>query len=245
MFAASIESMPTTRSITTESVTMATMKFPAQRLLLAGGFAVAIAAAPPAVAMFAAPTFDVAPTAQGCSGGEEPDQFTGVCIPPHTVPNSGSVFTTPAGNPDIPEIDGIPPCTGHNSSVHRPGRGGAVRSGGGPPAGAGVQPQPVDRPPSRGATPASPRVVVCLPNLIPPRSAMSSRSPTALPVRRGASSPHTRTMQRNAGSFCRCSALDLRNSTRNGAGGRSAGRPRERGFRGGGQPAAHRHGTAA
>ncbi|MCV7282498.1 hypothetical protein H7J88_22960 [Mycolicibacterium flavescens] len=91
---------------------MATLKFPAQRLLLAGGFAVAIAGAP-AVAVFAAPAFDVAPVAQGCVGGEEPDQFTGVCIP-HTVPNAGSVFSTPAGNPDIPEVMGIP-CTGHNS----------------------------------------------------------------------------------------------------------------------------------
>ena len=91
---------------------MATLKFPGQRLILAGGFAVAIAAAP-AIAVFAAATPDVAPMAQSCAGGEEPDQFTGVCVP-HTVPNSGSVFTTLPGNPDVPTIGGIP-CIGHNS----------------------------------------------------------------------------------------------------------------------------------
>jgi hypothetical protein len=91
---------------------MATLKFPAQRLILAGGFAVAIAAAP-AIAVFAAPTAPVTPLAQSCSGGEEADQFTGVCVP-HTVPNSGSVYTTLPGNPDIPTVMGIP-CAGHNS----------------------------------------------------------------------------------------------------------------------------------
>jgi hypothetical protein len=91
---------------------MATLKFPAQRLILAGGFAVAIAAAP-AIAVFAAPMPDVAPVAQGCAGGEEPDQFTGHCVP-HTVPNAGSVFTTQPGNPDVPEVMGIP-CIGHNA----------------------------------------------------------------------------------------------------------------------------------
>ncbi|ULE35204.1 hypothetical protein [Mycobacterium sp. IDR2000157661] len=91
---------------------MATKKFPAQRLILAGGFAVAVAAAP-AIAVFAAAPPDVAPIAQGCPGGEEPDQFTGNCVP-HTVPNAGSAFTTLPGNPDVPTIGGIP-CIGHNS----------------------------------------------------------------------------------------------------------------------------------
>ena len=41
--------------------------------------------------------------------------YTGVCVP-HTVPNSpaSTPFGSIAGNPDIPEIDGIP-CTGANS----------------------------------------------------------------------------------------------------------------------------------
>lgn len=46
--------------------------------------------------------------------------YTGVCVP-HTVPNSPATPAAPAspfgsipGNPDVPEIDGIP-CTGNNS----------------------------------------------------------------------------------------------------------------------------------
>ncbi|HEX2285468.1 MAG TPA: hypothetical protein VHI10_11725 [Mycobacterium sp.] len=90
---------------------MATLKFPAQRLILAGSFAVAVAAAP-AIAVFAVPAPDAAPMAQ-CPAGEEPDQFTAVCVP-HTVPNAGSPFSTTAANPDVPTIGGIP-CIGHNT----------------------------------------------------------------------------------------------------------------------------------
>lgn len=110
--------MPTT-GLTTESVTMATLQLSARRLILAGGFAVAVAAAP-AIAVFTVPTIDAAPVAQGCPGGEEADQFTGNCVP-HTVPNSGpSPFSTSAGNPDMPVVNlpgggGAIPCTGHNS----------------------------------------------------------------------------------------------------------------------------------
>ncbi len=91
---------------------MATMQLSVRRLILAGGFAVAVAAAP-AIAVVAVPTPDATPVAQ-CNGGEEADQFTGVCVP-HTVPNSGaSPYTTEPGNPDVPTIGGIP-CIGHNS----------------------------------------------------------------------------------------------------------------------------------
>lgn len=90
---------------------MAISDLSARRIVLAGGFALAIAAAP-AVAAFTAPVPASGPSVlASCSGGEEADSFTGNCIP-HTVPSSP--FSTPAGNPDIPEIDGIP-CTGANS----------------------------------------------------------------------------------------------------------------------------------
>ena len=92
---------------------MATFQLSARRLILAGGFAVAVAAAP-AIAVFAVPATDIAPMAQGCAGGEEPDQFTGNCIP-HTVPNSGSRVLDPARQSStVPEVMGVP-CTGHNS----------------------------------------------------------------------------------------------------------------------------------
>ena len=89
---------------------MTTSTFAIRRLLVIGAFLVAAAAAP----MFAAYSAEPGdPLAQGCSTGEEADQFTTTCVP-FMVPNSGSPFTTTAANPDVPEIDGIP-CIGHNS----------------------------------------------------------------------------------------------------------------------------------
>lgn len=101
----------------TESVTMATMKFPARRLIIAGGFAVAVAAAP-AIAIVATPAPAATPLAQ-CPGGEEPDLYTSTCVP-HMVPNAGQPYSVIAGNPDLPAVNlpdggGSIPCTGHNS----------------------------------------------------------------------------------------------------------------------------------
>jgi hypothetical protein len=100
----------------TESVTMATMKFSARRLIIAGGFAVAVAAAP-AIAFVATPVPSAAPLA--CTGGEEPDLYTSLCVP-HLVPNAGQPYSTIGGNPDLPAVNlpgggGSIPCTGHNS----------------------------------------------------------------------------------------------------------------------------------
>ncbi len=96
---------------------MATMKFPARRLIIAGGFAVAVAAAP-AVAIVATPAPAATPLAQ-CPGGEENDLYTSMCVP-HLVPNAGEPYQAIAGNNDLTAV-GIPggggaiPCTGHNS----------------------------------------------------------------------------------------------------------------------------------
>jgi hypothetical protein len=97
------------RKRTTESVTMATLKLPGRRLILAGGFAVAIAAAP-AVAVVAVST-NSAPTIAACPGGESEDTFTGVCVP-DLVPNSPEAGETSSGG--LPEVDNIP-CTGANT----------------------------------------------------------------------------------------------------------------------------------
>ncbi|MFG1931507.1 intersectin-EH binding protein Ibp1 [Mycobacterium sp. NPDC048908] len=88
---------------------MATLKLPARRLLLAGGFAVAIAAAP-AAALVVAPIHS-APTIAACPGGESEDTFTGECTP-DLVPNSPEVGQTSPGG--LPEVNNIP-CTGANS----------------------------------------------------------------------------------------------------------------------------------
>jgi hypothetical protein len=103
-------------------MTMATLKLPARRLILAGGFAVAIAAAP-AVAVIAVPN-NSAPTiaATTCSNGESEDTFTGTCVP-DLVPNGPRPQTSQAGQSSpasqaspggLPSVDGIP-CTGGNS----------------------------------------------------------------------------------------------------------------------------------
>ncbi|MET0757610.1 MAG: intersectin-EH binding protein Ibp1 [Mycobacterium sp.] len=90
---------------------MATSQFPARRLILAGGFVLAVAAAP-AVAVFTTPMAGTtAPPIAACTSGEEEDVYTTVCTP-MLVPNSP--FGTVPGNPDIPTIDGIP-CAGRHS----------------------------------------------------------------------------------------------------------------------------------
>jgi hypothetical protein len=91
---------------------MQTPEFSVRRIILAGGFALAVAAAPAAAAV-ALPWASSASTLADCASGEDTDQFTGECVP-FVVPNSPSPFTTIPGNPDIPEIDGIP-CTGRDS----------------------------------------------------------------------------------------------------------------------------------
>lgn len=80
-----------------------------QRLVLAGGFALAIAAAPAFLAV-AAPAI-TGPTVTACPGGETEDTFTNTCTP-DLVPNSPSFQTTSPGG--LPSVDGIP-CTGGNS----------------------------------------------------------------------------------------------------------------------------------
>jgi len=89
-------------------VTMATLELSVRRLILAGGFAIAVAAAP-AIAVVTIPSASV-PLAQ-CPTGEEEDLYTGTCVP-HTVPNSP--LSSIPGNPDLPSVEGVP-CTGHNS----------------------------------------------------------------------------------------------------------------------------------
>jgi len=114
---ASFHTIATTRPVSssTESVTMAIMNFPVRRLIIAGGFAAAMAAAP-VVAVVAMPAPDAMPLAQ-CAGGEEEDLFTGICVP-HMVPNSGAPYQATGSLPSV----GVPggggasiPCTGHNS----------------------------------------------------------------------------------------------------------------------------------
>lgn len=91
---------------------MATLKLPARRMILAGGFLIAVAAAP-VISVFAVPVSGLsAPNLAACPNGETEDLYTGVCTP-EMVPNSPSPFgmTSPGG---LPEVSGIP-CTGANT----------------------------------------------------------------------------------------------------------------------------------
>jgi len=109
---------------------MAPLPSVGRRLLLAGGFSVAIAIAP-AVAVFAAPAGAPSGTAVACPNGETDDIFTGECtpelapnVPGGTYPtpadsggtdptpaDSGVTYSTPGDVQSLPEVGGIP-CTG-------------------------------------------------------------------------------------------------------------------------------------
>lgn len=80
-------------------MTMAATLSDPRRLLLAGGFALAVAAAP--LAPLAAVSLPAAHTLAACPDGESQDPATGVCMP-----------KTPTGA--LPSVDGIP-CTGANT----------------------------------------------------------------------------------------------------------------------------------
>ena len=92
---------------------MPNFPIPSQRLILAGGVALAILGAP--VAVMATPMAIVSTPLAACAGGEEEDVYTTTCVP-FMVPNSPEGFSTTAANPDIPEIEGVP-CTGHDSGA--------------------------------------------------------------------------------------------------------------------------------
>ncbi|GAY18088.1 intersectin-EH binding protein Ibp1 [Mycobacterium sp. shizuoka-1] len=96
-----------------------------RRVLIAGGFSIAIAAAP-VVAFVASPSGVPAGPAIACPAGESEDLYTDQCIP-EMVPNQpGGNYPTPAGgggnvtystpgDPNsLPEVQGIP-CTGANT----------------------------------------------------------------------------------------------------------------------------------
>jgi hypothetical protein len=96
-----------------------------RRVLLAGGFSIAIAAAP-AVALFASPAGAPAGSAIACPAGESEDLYTDQCIPemvpnqpggnyPTTSGGGGNItYSTPGDPNSLPEVQGIP-CTGHNT----------------------------------------------------------------------------------------------------------------------------------
>lgn len=91
---------------------MATIEISARRLLIASGFAIAVAAAPAAATLTFAPA--AGQSVLACPNGESTDIYNGECIP-DLVPNSPTV---PQGigvdNDGYPTVDGVP-CAGRDS----------------------------------------------------------------------------------------------------------------------------------
>ncbi|MCV7230787.1 intersectin-EH binding protein Ibp1 [Mycolicibacterium komossense] len=93
---------------------MAALSSPARRLLLAGGFAVTIAAAP-AAALFSTPTAGPSTPVAACPSGETEDLYTDICTPEMSPNQPGGVsYSTPGDSNSVPELAGIP-CTGHDT----------------------------------------------------------------------------------------------------------------------------------
>ncbi len=88
---------------------MPTFTTPARRLVIAGGFAVAIAAAPVTALVVLPPS---SPSAS-CPAGETEDLYTDVCVP-HVAPNMPGGAWPTGGQGPLPEVRGIP-CTGANT----------------------------------------------------------------------------------------------------------------------------------
>ena len=102
-----------------------------QRLLLAGGFTLAITAAPIVAALSASATGPEIPAVASCPAGETLDTASGACKPvtDQTVPTPnpiepgsqtlqpGSITGSQPGNTGrLPEVDGIP-CNGSNTGL--------------------------------------------------------------------------------------------------------------------------------
>lgn len=95
---------------------MATFEGPTRRLLLAGGFAIAVAAAP-AVAFAVMPSTGSASHVAACPAGESEDLYTNNCVPEMTpnVPGGNFATSTPGGT--LPEVQGIPVTGGNSGSI--------------------------------------------------------------------------------------------------------------------------------
>lgn len=97
-----------------------------RRLLLAGGFALALSAAPLVAATMSAPTATIGPALASCPAGEVLDPASGACkpktMPTTATPNPidpekvalqpGQITSSLPGDVGtLPEVDGVP-CTG-------------------------------------------------------------------------------------------------------------------------------------
>lgn len=85
---------------------MATVDFPVRRLVIAGGFAAAIAITP-TIAVFAAPGLAKATPTAPCPSGEHNDVFTNICVP-MLVPSGGVADPRPSQEQTEQDVYGTP-----------------------------------------------------------------------------------------------------------------------------------------
>ncbi len=90
---------------------MALSEFPLRRLIVTGGFALAVSA--PAIVLFAAVPATVSTPLAICPEGQVLDADGGCSAPNAPGMETGGLGSIP-GNPNIPTVDGIP-CTGSNT----------------------------------------------------------------------------------------------------------------------------------
>ncbi|MCV7230786.1 intersectin-EH binding protein Ibp1 [Mycolicibacterium komossense] len=94
---------------------MAPFEGRARQLLLAGGFAVAVAAAP-AVAFAVMPSAGIATHVAACPAGETEDLYTDNCTPEMAPNVPGGNYATAVPGGTLPEVAGVP-VTGGNSGT--------------------------------------------------------------------------------------------------------------------------------
>jgi hypothetical protein len=95
---------------------MATFEGRTRRLALAGGFALAVAAAP-AAAFAVMPSPASATHVAACPAGESEDLYTDNCVPEMSPNVPGGNFETATPGGTLPEVQGVPVTGGNSGSI--------------------------------------------------------------------------------------------------------------------------------
>jgi hypothetical protein len=95
---------------------MATYEKRARRLILAGSFVVAVAAAP-AAAFVVMPAGSPAAPVAACPAGETNDLYTDNCIPELSPNVPGGTYPTPIAGGSVSEVSGVPVTGGNSGSI--------------------------------------------------------------------------------------------------------------------------------
>jgi hypothetical protein len=95
---------------------MATFEKRTRRLMLAGSFVVAVAAAP-AAAFVVMPSASSAAPVAACPAGETEDLYTDNCTPELTPNVPGGSYPTPIAGGSLSEVSGVPVTGGNSGSI--------------------------------------------------------------------------------------------------------------------------------